>query len=107
MKAVKNLLSDITKLEDGLLRETITNDVRYDISLPDWVIEYIRDIGEETDYSVVVYYNIADNMFFDADDVIDYCETMIREVVLEDYEYEQAKKVIKELKPWKGWRIEE
>ena len=87
----------------------IVQEIKSDINLSDETFQYIVDIGDNTDYQKVVYYDLTEKIFFDVDDLVSYIGENIldQEEDREDYEIQQANKVIKELHYWKGWNLYE
>ena len=103
-----NGIKHIKTTEQNNIR-VIVQEIKKDINLSDWLFSYIVDIGDNTDYETVVYYDLAEKIFFDVNDLIEYIEEDVLDQAddREDYEVEQGKKAIKELEQWKGWRLYE
>ena len=101
-------IKHINTTEQNNIR-VIVQEVKKDIKISDWLFDYIVTIGDNTDYEVVVYYDLTEKIFFDVNDLIEYIEENIIDQAedREDYEVEEGNKAIKELQQWKGWRLYE
>ncbi len=89
--------------------EIIKQQVNENIEISKFLYDYIIDIGDNTDYELVIYMYIDKTINFSVDELITYIQEHIIDEAedREDYEVEQGQQAIKELEQRKGWYLEE